>query len=76
MVFEFVFPSSEKQNGFSRYMRSLATTTGLQLIEECTAATVVEGEWEAAMGFLRRCQEYFQKSATGSTAVTTVHIHH
>lgn len=74
MVFEFVFPVAGTGNGFSRYVESLAPTSGLEVIEQCPSATVVEGEWEAAMGFLHRCQEYMdQHCVTGG--LTTIHIH-
>jgi len=35
----------------------------------------VEGEWDAAMGFLRQCREYVLQHDSGGAAVTTVHIH-
>ena len=75
MVFEFVFPYSKKGNGFSQYVESLASKSGLQLIEQCQSATIIEGEWEAAMSFLRRCQEYVIQHEPSLSAVTTVHIH-
>ncbi len=74
MVFEFVFPYARNGNGFSSYIESLAPVSGLQLIEQCPSGTVVEGEWDQAMGFLRRCQEYVDEHAPGG-AVTTIHIH-
>lgn len=74
MVFEFVFPYARDGNGFASYIESLAPQSGLELIEQCPSATVIEGEWDAAMGFLRKCQEYVKQHSPGS-AVTTIHIH-
>ncbi len=74
MVFEFVFPTAETGNGFSSYVESLMPTSGVEIIEQCPSATVVEGEWEAAMGFLRRCQDYMDQHCVNG-ALTTVHIH-
>ncbi len=76
MVFEFVFPSSATGNGFSRYAESLASEKGLRLLDQFQAATIVEGEWESAMGFLRQCREYIlERNGAGEPALTTVHIH-
>lgn len=75
MVFELVFPFATKENGFARYVESLASEKGLQLIEQQYHSTVIEGEWEAAMGFLRQCREYALEQDTSGPAVTTVHIH-
>ena len=74
MVFEFVFPVSKDGNGLSSYVESLAPKSGLELIEQCQTATVVEGEWDAAMSFIRRCQEYVQQNLSDG-ALTTIHIH-
>ncbi|RJP73557.1 MAG: hypothetical protein C4532_04395 [Candidatus Abyssobacteria bacterium SURF_17] len=74
MVFEMVFPRETLRNGFGSYMKTLAPESGLELIEVSGSATVVEGEWESAMDFLRRCQEYIFDHGFGP-AVTTVHIH-
>lgn len=74
MVFEFVFPAASNGNGFSKFVESLTPTSGLEIIEQNPFATVVEGEWEAAMGFLRRCQEYVSRHSVGGV-LTTVHIH-
>jgi uncharacterized protein YqgV (UPF0045/DUF77 family) len=74
MVFEFAFPASRDGNGYSSYVKSLAPESGLELIEQCQSATIVEGEWDAAMRFIRRCQEYVQEHlSTG--ALTTIHIY-
>ena len=74
MVFEFVFPYARNGNGFSSYIESIAPVSGLQLIEQCPSGTVIEGEWEPAMGFLRCCQEYVHEHAADG-GVTTIHIH-
>jgi uncharacterized protein YqgV (UPF0045/DUF77 family) len=74
MVFEFVFPAAGTRNGFSSYIESLAPTSGVEIIEQCPSATVVEGEWDAAMKFLRHCQDYMDEHCV-SGALTTVHIH-
>ncbi|MBI5118438.1 hypothetical protein HZA56_18340 [Candidatus Poribacteria bacterium] len=75
MVFEFIFPYVKNGNGFSSYVESLAPESGVDLIENCPSATVVEGDWETAMGFLRHCQEYIAEHAIGSLVPTTIHIH-
>jgi len=75
MVFEFVFPREKTANGFSQYVESLTPAMGLQLVEQCPTATIVEGEWDEAMSFLHRCQEYVLKQNGGPAAVTTIHIH-
>ncbi len=74
MVFEFVFPTEQSESGFSSYVESVASESGVEIIERCPFATVVEGEWEAAMGFLRNCHEYISRDTT-DWALTTVHIH-
>jgi uncharacterized protein YqgV (UPF0045/DUF77 family) len=74
MVFEFVIPTSKNGNGFSTYVESLAPESGLEVIEQCQSATVVEGDWDAAMNFIRRCQEYVQQNLSNG-ALTTIHIH-
>jgi uncharacterized protein YqgV (UPF0045/DUF77 family) len=74
MVFEFVFPYARNGNGFSHYVETMAPESGLELIEQCPSATVVEGEWDQAMGFLRRCQDYVSAHSSGNT-ITTIHIH-
>jgi len=75
MVFELVFPREKVRNGFSAYVENLLPNSGLELIEHCSSATVIEGDWEAAMSFLRQCQEYIEKHTTGTRNLTTVHIH-
>ena len=75
MVFEFVFPREKTANGFSQYVESLTPEMGLQLVEQCPSATIVEGEWNEAMSFLHRCQEYVLRHNDGSPPVTTIHIH-
>lgn len=75
MVFEFVFPREKVRNGFSTYVEDLLPGSGLNVIEHCTSATVIEGEWEPAMGFLRQCQEYIESHEVGARSLTTVHIH-
>ena len=75
MVFEFVFPYDRNGNGFSKYVESLASGSELQLIEQCPSATIVEGEWEPAMSFLHRCQEYVLQNKPMPNGVTTIHIH-
>ncbi len=75
MVFEFIFPFSNIENGFSRYAESLASEKGLRLLDQFQSATIVEGEWESAMGFLRQCREYMIERQAGVPALTTVHIH-
>ncbi len=76
MLFEIVFTSEKGGNGFSSYAKDLAPDTGLQLIEHFPPVTVIEGEWDAAMNFLRQCHDYVQKKEeVGSGTVTTVHIH-
>jgi uncharacterized protein YqgV (UPF0045/DUF77 family) len=75
MVFELVFPREKVRNGFSTYVENLLPNSGLSLIEHCSSATVVEGDWEAAMSFLRQCQEYINEREIGSRSLTTVHIH-
>ncbi len=73
MVFEFVFPNAKKENGFAHYVESLASKSGLKLIDQFQSAAVIEGEWEAAMCFLRQCREYVLGDGS-SGALTTVHI--
>lgn len=75
MVFEIVFTVDTGKNGFSAYVKNLAPQSGLQLIEHCSRSTVIEGEWEAAMGFVRQCQEYVLQHEGGPRTMTTVHIH-
>lgn len=75
MLCEFVFPYNTQANGFSHYVQSLAPTSGLQLIEHNSSATIVEGEWEAVMTFLRRCHDYIQDHGFNINAITTMHIH-
>jgi uncharacterized protein YqgV (UPF0045/DUF77 family) len=75
MVFEFVFPRENFRNGFSAYVEELLPNSGVSVIEHCRSATVVEGEWEAAMRFLRQCQEYIEQHGPGGQSLTTVHIH-
>ncbi len=75
MVFEFVFPRETVRNGFSAYVEDLLPNSGLDLIEHCASATVIEGDWETAMSFLRKCQEYINKHRIGFQNLTTVHIH-
>jgi len=76
MVFEFVFPFSTTGNGFTRYAESLASEKELRLLDQFQSATIVEGEWESAMGFLRQCREYvIERNGAGEPALTTVHIH-
>lgn len=75
MVFEIVFRADKGKNGFSAYVKNLAPQSGLELIDYCPGSTVVEGEWEAAMGFARQCQEYVLQHEGGSQTVTTIHIH-
>jgi uncharacterized protein YqgV (UPF0045/DUF77 family) len=74
MVFEFVFPVSKDAGGFSSYVESAAPRSGLKLIEQCQTATVIEGEWDVAMRFIRGCQEYVQQNLADG-ALTTIHIH-
>ena len=75
MVFECVFPDTTKGNGLAQYVESLTSEGGLQLLEQFQSAAVIEGEWDAAMGFLRQCREYVLQHDAGGPAVTTVHIH-
>ena len=74
MVFEFVFPREKVRNGFSAYVENILPDSGLYLIEHCSSATVIEGDWEAAMRFLRQCQDYIDEHFD-SRNLTTVHIH-
>lgn len=75
MVFEFIFPCAKDSNGFRKYVESLAPESGLQLIENCSSTTLVEGDWEPAMVFLRQCREYIRRHESGPSTVTTMHIH-
>jgi uncharacterized protein YqgV (UPF0045/DUF77 family) len=75
MVFEFVFPREKVRNGFTAYVENLLPRSGVSVIEHCASATVVEGDWEAAMSFLRQCQEYIEQHGIGARNLTTVHIH-
>ncbi len=75
LVFEFVFPCAKDCNGFQKYVESLAPESGLQLIENCSSTTLVEGDWETAMRFLHQCREYIRRHESRPGTVTTVHIH-
>ena len=75
MVFEFVFPCAEGGNGFGQYVESLTPGSGLQLIEQSPMATVVEGEWDEAVNFLRQCRDYVLQHEAGRSTITTIHIH-
>ena len=75
MVFEFVFPYAKDGNGFGQYVESLAPESGLQLLEQGPMATIVEGEWDEAVKFLRQCRDYVLKHEAGRSTITTIHIH-
>ncbi len=72
MVFEFVFP---KKSGISSYVEHITPDSGLQLIENCSSTAVIEGDWDAAMSFLRQCHEFMQEEENELGSITTVHIH-
>ena len=74
MVFELVFPREKARNGFSAYVENILQDSEVSLIEHCSSATVIEGDWEAAMSFLRKCQEYIDGHIS-PRSLTTVHIH-
>jgi uncharacterized protein YqgV (UPF0045/DUF77 family) len=77
MVFEFVFPSRKSKgsySAYSAYVENLPPDSGLQVIENCSSTAVIEGEWDAAMSFLRQCHESMQQEEN-DLGVTTVHIH-
>ena len=75
MVFEFVFPTSKRKSGVTSYLEHLPPDSGLQLIESCSSTAVIEGEWDAAMSFLRQCHESMQEEENEFGALTTIHIH-
>ena len=75
MLFEFVFSHPNGDNGFSGHVESLVPENGLQILEHSPSATVVNGEWENAMSFLRQCREYFVQRKGEPCPITTVHIY-
>jgi hypothetical protein len=75
MVFEIIFSSEKGENGFFSYLKKITPETGVSVIEHYPSVIVIEGEWDPAMGFLRRCQDYIQEHDRYPYPVTTVHIH-
>ncbi len=75
MVFEFVFPARKSKSNCSAYLEHIPPESGVQLIESFSSTAVIEGDWDAAMSFLRQCHEYMQEDEDEVGAITTIHIH-